>query len=92
MEMVGHDFFLFTDAAVGMPSVVYRRRGYQYGVIRLVQEHAVPPSGGPSSNGQVVGYERAPANATPSDDSSAPPSGQAPSRRKARRATRAAHR
>ena len=36
MEMVGHDFFLFTDAASGLPSVVYRRRGYQYGVIRLV--------------------------------------------------------
>jgi len=23
-----------------MPSVVYRRRGYQYGVIRLMEEHA----------------------------------------------------
>lgn len=40
MEMVGHDFFLFTDAASGLPSVVYRRRGYQYGVIRLVEDHA----------------------------------------------------
>ena len=40
MEMVGHDFFLFTDAVSGLPSVVYRRRGYQYGVIRLVEEHA----------------------------------------------------
>jgi ribosomal subunit interface protein len=40
MEMVGHDFFLFTDAGCGMPSLVYRRRGYQYGVIRLVEEHA----------------------------------------------------
>jgi len=40
MEMVGHDFFLFTDAATSIPSVVYRRRGYQYGVIRLVEEHA----------------------------------------------------
>ena len=40
MELVGHDFFLFTDAGCGMPSVVYRRRGYQYGVIRLVEEHA----------------------------------------------------
>lgn len=40
MEMVGHDFFLFTDAASGLPSVVYRRRGYQYGVIRLVEEYA----------------------------------------------------
>ena len=38
MELVGHDFFLFTDAATSVPSVVYRRRGYQYGVIRLVEE------------------------------------------------------
>jgi len=36
MELVGHDFFLFIDADAGMPSVVYRRRGYDYGVIRLV--------------------------------------------------------
>jgi len=36
MELVGHDFFLFVDAEKGSPSVVYRRRGYDYGVIRLV--------------------------------------------------------
>jgi ribosomal subunit interface protein len=36
MELVGHDFFLFVDADRGVPSVVYRRRGYDYGVIRLV--------------------------------------------------------
>ena len=35
MELVGHDFFLFMDAAAGLPSVVYRRHGYDYGVIRL---------------------------------------------------------
>lgn len=35
MEPVGHDFFLFSDADTGAPSVVYRRRGYAYGVIRL---------------------------------------------------------
>jgi ribosomal subunit interface protein len=35
MELVGHDFFLFVDEATRMPSVVYRRHGYQYGVIRL---------------------------------------------------------
>ncbi len=37
MELVGHDFFLFRDGDDGLPSVVYRRRGYQYGVIRLVE-------------------------------------------------------
>lgn len=35
MELVGHDFFLFVDSDSGYPSVVYRRRGYDYGVIRL---------------------------------------------------------
>ncbi len=35
MELVGHDFYLFVDAESRMPSVVYRRRGYDYGVIRL---------------------------------------------------------
>lgn len=35
MELVGHDFFLFVDADSGLPSVVYRRRGWNYGVIRL---------------------------------------------------------
>ena len=36
MELVGHDFFLFSDAETGRPSVVYRRHGYDYGVIALV--------------------------------------------------------
>jgi ribosomal subunit interface protein len=35
MEMVGHDFYLFIDAATGIPSVVYRRKGWTYGVISL---------------------------------------------------------
>jgi len=35
MELVGHDFFLFIDKENDQPSVVYRRRGYDYGVIRL---------------------------------------------------------
>lgn len=35
MELVGHDFYLFVDRASDQPSVVYRRRGYDYGVIRL---------------------------------------------------------
>ena len=35
MELVGHDFFLFKDAHSGLPSVVYRRHGYDYGVLRL---------------------------------------------------------
>ena len=35
MELVGHDFFLFVDKDSERPSVVYRRRGYDYGVIAL---------------------------------------------------------
>lgn len=38
MELVGHDFYLFNDKETDSPSVVYRRRGWSYGVIRLVQE------------------------------------------------------
>jgi ribosomal subunit interface protein len=47
MELVGHDFFLFRDTEDGRPSVVYRRRGYQYGVIRLVEEMERDGAGGP---------------------------------------------
>jgi ribosomal subunit interface protein len=35
MELVGHDFYLFSCVETGRPSVVYRRKGYDYGVIRL---------------------------------------------------------
>lgn len=35
MELVGHDFFLFIDAETMQPCVVYHRRGWTYGVIRL---------------------------------------------------------
>ena len=35
MELVGHDFYLFRDSENGRASVVYRRKGYSYGVISL---------------------------------------------------------
>jgi ribosomal subunit interface protein len=35
MELVGHDFYLFIDAESDRPSVVYRRKGWDYGVIGL---------------------------------------------------------
>ncbi len=35
MELVGHDFYLFVDKESERPSVVYRRKGYDYGVIAL---------------------------------------------------------
>jgi ribosomal subunit interface protein len=55
MELVGHDFFLFHDQQCRLPSVVYRRCGYDYGVIRLVEdsarEAADAATGNPSANG-----------------------------------------
>lgn len=35
MELVGHDFYLFLEKDSGRPSVVYRRKGYDYGIIAL---------------------------------------------------------
>jgi ribosomal subunit interface protein len=35
MELVGHDFYLFQDKESGRPSVVYRRKGYDYGLLSL---------------------------------------------------------
>jgi ribosomal subunit interface protein len=37
MELVGHDFYLFSDKESGRPSVVYRRHAYDYGLIRLTE-------------------------------------------------------
>ena len=38
MELVGHDFFLFVDKETQEPSAVYRRKGWEYGVISLSQD------------------------------------------------------
>ncbi|GAA2128144.1 ribosome-associated translation inhibitor RaiA [Glycomyces algeriensis] len=35
MELVGHDFYLFHDKESGRPTVVYRRRAFDYGLLRL---------------------------------------------------------
>lgn len=40
MELVGHDFFAYHDSDCGKFSVVYRRCGYDYGVLRLVDDYA----------------------------------------------------
>jgi ribosomal subunit interface protein len=45
MELVGHDFFLFIESESNRPSVVYRRKGWDYGVIGLDEElDTVPDS------------------------------------------------
>ena len=40
MELVGDDIFLFIDARTDHPSVVYRRKGWDYGVISLTTQTA----------------------------------------------------
>ncbi|MFF2045799.1 ribosome hibernation-promoting factor, HPF/YfiA family [Kitasatospora sp. NPDC058170] len=46
MELVGHDFYLFVEKDSGLPSVVYRRHGYHYGVIHLKADGSVGAGGG----------------------------------------------
>lgn len=41
MELAGHPFFLFIEAETLQPAVVYHRRGWTFGVIRLDAEAAV---------------------------------------------------
>ena len=45
MELVGHDFYLFVDSDTKQPSVVYRRHGYDYGVIHLNADESGADSG-----------------------------------------------
>jgi ribosomal subunit interface protein len=54
MELVGHDFYLFLDSETKQPSVVYRRHGYDYGVIHLEPDPLVaeaPPGAGGALKG-----------------------------------------
>lgn len=54
MELVGHDFYLFVDSENKQPSVVYRRHGYDYGVIHLDPDpFAVDPP--PEAGGALGG-------------------------------------
>ena len=46
MELVGHDFYLFIDAETDRPSVVYRRKGWDYGVIGLDVEDEIASRAG----------------------------------------------
>ncbi|MFD7918504.1 ribosome hibernation-promoting factor, HPF/YfiA family [Streptomyces sp. NPDC059740] len=53
MELVGHDFYLFVDSETKLPSVVYRRHAYDYGVIRLNADSARQQ--GPGGGGGALG-------------------------------------
>jgi len=49
MELVGHDFYLFRDSESGRASVVYRRKGWNYGLIGL-DEQGEPGAPGPGTD------------------------------------------
>jgi ribosomal subunit interface protein len=55
MELVGHDFYLFHDSDTGQPSVIYRRRGWSYGVIHLKVDAAEEAKTEPASSAADVG-------------------------------------
>lgn len=38
MELLGHSFYLFVDRDTGEPAVVYQRKAYTYGVVKLGEE------------------------------------------------------
>lgn len=57
MELVGHDFYLFVDAETGRPSVVYRRRGWDYGVIGI-------DTSAPAQDPRLAGDHTSPAAAS----------------------------
>ena len=54
MELVGHDFYLFHDSETDRPSVVYRRRGWSYGVLHLDVTEEVPDAAFEDAVGAVA--------------------------------------
>ncbi|WP_409483559.1 ribosome hibernation-promoting factor, HPF/YfiA family [Arsenicicoccus dermatophilus] len=54
MELVGHDFYLYADADTGAPSVLYRRRGWSYGVLHLDTEPATGVDGEPAAEAEAA--------------------------------------
>lgn len=54
MELVGHDFFLFHDVDTDQPSVVYRRRGWSYGVLRLDMDAHAPEDEAENGTAEAV--------------------------------------
>ncbi len=53
MELVGHDFYLFQDVETKRPSVVYRRKGWDYGVIELDDSDAALQEAGAVASAQA---------------------------------------
>ncbi|MGW4896938.1 ribosome hibernation-promoting factor, HPF/YfiA family [Kitasatospora sp. NPDC004240] len=57
MELVGHDFYLFVEKDSGLPSVVYRRHGYHYGVIHLKADGSAVNGEGGGAGGAIGGSD-----------------------------------
>ncbi len=53
MELVGHDFYLFHDVDTDRASVVYRRRGWSYGVLHLDLDGSMPDESAPDDTPEV---------------------------------------
>jgi hypothetical protein len=58
MELVGHDFYLFVDDETHRPSVVYRRKGWDYGVIGLDEAEAGADVAGTADLGAKLSVAR----------------------------------
>lgn len=54
MELVGHDFYLFHDTETDKASVVYRRRGWSYGVLHLDLNGNAPHATGVEDEDRVA--------------------------------------
>lgn len=65
MELVGHDFYLYADADTGKASVVYRRRGWSYGVMHLEVEPVTEalPEDAPAARPPQTGPDAIPGRA-----------------------------
>lgn len=55
MELVGHDFYLFRDVETGLPSVVYRRKAFDYGLISLNEEGTTSPGSDERDDSALLG-------------------------------------
>ena len=88
MELVGHDFYLFRDTGNGQPSVVYRRRGYQYGVLRLVERDPAANGAGLVAPDATAARNGARAPDSVSRDPETADGAEPPSERKRRSARR----
>jgi hypothetical protein len=54
MELVGHDFYLYMDSETHRPSVVYRRKGWSYGVLELDAREGAEDAAQPEEQRETV--------------------------------------